>query len=86
MRLNTVCFGLRGVNDTTVVANFLQKLNATGQVFMMPTRYQGTLGMRAALVNWHTSDEDIALVTQVMLEALSGTSSSQRDEITRTFT
>ncbi len=72
VRLNTVCFGLTGVNDAGVVASFLQKLNATGKVFMTPTSYQGTPGMRAALVNWRTRDEDIAIVIQLMLAVVEG--------------
>lgn len=79
VRLNTVCFGLKGVSDSAVVAKFLQKLNATGKVFMTPTNYQGTPGMRAALVNWRTCDEDVELVTQLMLAVLRGEDGTQEE-------
>lgn len=71
VRLNTVCFSLKGASDPEHVAQFLQALNATGQVFMTPTSYQGKAGVRAALVNWRTSDEDVDLVCRLMVMVLS---------------
>lgn len=71
VRLNTVCFSLKGASDPERVTQFLQALNATGQVFMTPTSYQGKAGVRAALVNWRTSDEDVDLVCRLMVTVLS---------------
>ena len=67
VRLNTVCFTLREENH---VPEFLNKLNATGKVFMTPTFYNGKRGIRAAFVNWRTSTADIELATTAMLEIL----------------
>jgi len=67
VRLNTVCFTLREENH---VPEFLNKLNATGKVFMTPTFYNGKRGIRAAFVNWRTSTDDIELATTAMLEIL----------------
>jgi hypothetical protein len=41
------------------VALFLQKLVKRGVVNMTPTTYKGTPGVRAALVNWRTTGQDI---------------------------
>lgn len=67
VRLNTVCFTL---TDESHVPEFLNKLNATGKVFMTPTFYNGKKGIRAAFVNWRTSVADVNLATTAMLEIL----------------
>ncbi|KIA95412.1 amino acid decarboxylase [Pedobacter kyungheensis] len=67
VRLNTVCFTL---TDESHVPEFLNKLNATGKVFMTPTFYNGKKGIRAAFVNWRTSVADVNLATAAMLEIL----------------
>lgn len=67
VRLNTVCFTLKEENH---VPEFLNKLNATGKVFMTPTFYNGKKGIRAAFVNWRTSVADVELATTTMLEIL----------------
>lgn len=67
VRLNTVCFSL---TDENLVATFLNKLNASGKVFMTPTFYNGKKGIRAAFVNWRTKEEDVELVTAAMIEIL----------------
>ena len=43
---------------------FLQKLNKRGLVYVTPTQYQGTPAIRAALVNWRTTDQDIDKVME----------------------
>ncbi|MCZ4224464.1 pyridoxal phosphate-dependent decarboxylase family protein [Pedobacter rhodius] len=67
VRLNTVCFSLAEEN---LVADFLNKLNTTGKVFMTPTFYNGKKGIRAAFVNWRTALKDIEVVTAEMLRIL----------------
>jgi glutamate/tyrosine decarboxylase-like PLP-dependent enzyme len=67
VRLNTVCFTLSGAENQVKVQAFLYRLNASGQVFMTPTVYQGKKGIRAAFVNWLTTPEDVALVTGLMV-------------------
>lgn len=62
VRLNTVCFTLSGIQNQHNVNSFLKKINDTGKVFMTPTIYQGTQGIRAAFVNWRTTSTDINIV------------------------
>ncbi|MFM8739094.1 MAG: aspartate aminotransferase family protein, partial [Cytophagales bacterium] len=66
VRLNTVCFTLRGEENPKRVQEFLERLNATGKVFMTPTVYKGRKGIRAALVNWRTKEEDVRMVAGLM--------------------
>ncbi|SMD35863.1 Glutamate or tyrosine decarboxylase [Reichenbachiella faecimaris] len=72
VRLNTVCFTLRGESDAARVNKFLNELNDTGKVFMTPTVFNGRSGIRAALVNWRTTDEDVLLVWQLMQQTFEG--------------
>lgn len=62
VRLNNVCFTLKGVDRQAKVAAFLTALNKTGKVFMTPTVYNGLKGIRASFVNWRTSETDIEIV------------------------
>jgi glutamate/tyrosine decarboxylase-like PLP-dependent enzyme len=62
IRLNNVCFTIKGKDKQGEVSNFLTKINATGKVFMTPTVYNGHKGIRASFVNWRTTDADIDLV------------------------
>jgi len=68
VRLNTVCFTL---SDENLVGDFLNKLNSTGKVFMTPTFYNGKKGIRAAFVNWRTTEDDILIARKAMEEILS---------------
>jgi glutamate/tyrosine decarboxylase-like PLP-dependent enzyme len=70
VRLNTVCFTLAGKENQDKVNTFLTLLNDRGQVFMTPTIYNGQKGIRAAFVNWRTTENDIALVTKLMTEII----------------
>ena len=63
VRLNIVCFKVTAACDT---AEFLQKLNKTGLVFMTPTTFNHEKGIRAAFVNWRTTIEDIKLVCSLI--------------------
>lgn len=67
VRLNTVCFSLREARPEKV-QEFLRTLNERGRVFMTPTVFQQRGGIRAALVNWRTTDEDVRIVQQEMTE------------------
>ena len=66
VRLNNVCFTLAGDEKQGQVQDFLIRLNATGKVFMTPTIYNGRKGIRAAFVNWRTTEKDISMVTGEM--------------------
>jgi glutamate/tyrosine decarboxylase-like PLP-dependent enzyme len=64
VRLNTVCFTLKGNDQQENVSAFLSKLNDTQKVFMTPTVYNGKKGIRAAFVNWRTNETDIAIAIE----------------------
>ena len=66
VRLNTVCFTLCGNDNQKKVKPFLKSLNNTGQVFMTPTKYNDKIGIRAAFVNWRTTENDINIVANLM--------------------
>lgn len=67
VRLNTVCFSLA---DEEKADAFLTKLNRTGQVFMTPTVFHGKKAVRAAFVNYRTTEDDIGLVARLMEETV----------------
>ncbi|QLC66342.1 aspartate aminotransferase family protein [Flavobacterium sp. LPB0248] len=71
IRLNNVCFTLKGEHNQEKVSQFLSALNDTGKVFMTPTVYQGKKGIRASFVNWRTTEDDVKLVIEEMREVLS---------------
>ena len=64
VRLNTVCFTLKGKED--LAGLFLSRLNDTQKVFMTPTIYKGRKGIRAAFVNWRTTESDIKIAIDEM--------------------
>lgn len=63
MRLNTVCFT---TSTQANVGEFLTKLNATKQVFMTPTNFNGHAAIRAAFVNFRTQLSDVDTVFALM--------------------
>lgn len=70
IRLNNVCFTLKGNHNQEKVASFLTLLNDSGKVFMTPTVYQNRKGIRASFVNWRTSEKDIKIVIEEMKEII----------------
>lgn len=70
VRMCVVCFTLNvpAEEQEAVVDRFLQALNATGVVSMTRTVYAGQPGIRAALVNWRTTANDVQLAYQTMKE------------------
>ncbi|UPZ17240.1 pyridoxal phosphate-dependent decarboxylase family protein [Flavobacterium humidisoli] len=71
IRLNNVCFTLKGEKNQEKVSPFLSALNDTGKVFMTPTVYQNKKGIRASFVNWRTTENDVKLVIEKMREVIS---------------
>lgn len=71
IRLNNVCFTLKGDHNQEKVASFLTLLNDSGKVFMTPTVYQNRKGIRASFVNWRTSEKDIKIIIEEMKEIFS---------------
>ncbi|UUF16058.1 MULTISPECIES: pyridoxal phosphate-dependent decarboxylase family protein [Flavobacterium] len=70
IRLNNVCFTLKGDENQDKVGEFLAKLNDTGTVFMTPTFYQNRKGIRASFVNWRTTEKDIKIVLEEMKQLI----------------
>ncbi|MCE9500442.1 MAG: hypothetical protein K8R21_08085 [Leptospira sp.] len=70
VRLNTVCFALNGEKSQENVEKFLTILNDTGEVFMTPTVYNGKKGIRAAFVNWRTTEDDVVRVAALMTKII----------------
>jgi glutamate/tyrosine decarboxylase-like PLP-dependent enzyme len=70
VRLNTVCFTLSGNQNHEKVAVFLEGINKSGKVFMTPTVFNNKKGIRAAFVNWRTTEFDLDIIKNVMLENL----------------
>ncbi|WP_250255328.1 pyridoxal-dependent decarboxylase [Chryseobacterium sp. Marseille-Q3244] len=66
VRLNTVCFTLKDDKKQDEVERFLGMLNSTGKVFMTPTFYNQRKGIRAAFVNWKTTETDVQLIFETM--------------------
>ena len=73
VRLNIVCFALKDA-DNARRDLFLEKLKEDGQVLLTPTFFGGKPAMRAAFVNWSTSERDIP----VILDALERCASNVR--------
>lgn len=71
VRMNVVCFTLSGDVDAEKVKAFLSKLRDDGRVFMTPTTYLGTPGIRAAFSNWRTEEKDIEIAWRAMLDCIS---------------
>ncbi|QEH41902.1 pyridoxal-dependent decarboxylase [Chitinophaga sp. XS-30] len=61
VRMCVVCFSLNQPADRLQehIHLFLQQLVKRGLVYLTPTVYKGTPAIRAALVNWRTTDQDI---------------------------
>jgi glutamate/tyrosine decarboxylase-like PLP-dependent enzyme len=74
VRLCVVCFTLNVADQEKQAAIdvFLQALNDNGKVMLTPTVYQGVPAIRAALVNWRTTEEDLAIVWEEMLQQVTG--------------
>lgn len=71
VRMNVVCFTLNGDMDAEKVKSFLAELRDDGRVFMTPTTYLGTPGIRAAFSNWRTEEKDVDIAWQAMLDCSS---------------
>ena len=70
VRLNIVCFTLRGAK-TALRDHFLEALKEDGRVLLTPTFFAGKPAMRAAFVNWSTSEQDIPLILNALEQCAS---------------
>lgn len=65
VRLNIVCFALSGSNAVQR-DHFLEALKEDGRVLLTPTFFAGKPAIRAAFVNWSTSEQDIPLILNAL--------------------
>src|SRR2546421_3006901 len=65
VRLNIVCFALRGANAAHR-DHFLEVLKEDGRVLLTPTFFAGKPAIRAAFVNWSTSEQVISLILKAL--------------------
>ncbi|TPG39354.1 pyridoxal phosphate-dependent decarboxylase family protein [Flavobacterium pectinovorum] len=70
IRLNNVCFTLKGNHNQEKVSEFLTTLNDRGKVFMTPTVYQNRKGIRASFVNWRTTEDDVKIIIEELKETI----------------
>ncbi len=71
VRLNTVCFTLSNYKHSShKIKLFLSLLNESGKVFMTPTLYNNSFGIRAAFVNWRSTEKDVQIIWNELLNAL----------------
>ena len=70
VRMNVVCFTLSGEVTAERVKTFLANLRDDGRVFMTPTTYLGTPGIRAAFSTWRTQEIDVEIAWQAMLDCV----------------
>lgn len=70
---NDVHDGLEATSLDAFCQAFLQTLNQEGRVFMTSGRWQGKACIRAALSNWSTTTEDMAIAQQALMSALDKT-------------
>lgn len=59
-KLNVTMFTSLGSDDDSRA--LLDRINATGEVFLTPTIYGDRFGFRAAFSNWRTQDYDLAII------------------------
>ncbi|MFD7841157.1 pyridoxal phosphate-dependent decarboxylase family protein [Streptomyces sp. NPDC059761] len=71
VRLNVVCFTL--ADDPTPARLAALREAAQGEVFVTPTVYAGTPGLRAAFSNWRTTQADVRRAAQALRTAAKGT-------------
>ena len=77
VKLNIVCFRHRpaGMPADELDAHNLalgQEVLADGRVFFGTTRYEGKVAFRPAIVNWRTTERDVDLIVDVLLELAAG--------------
>jgi len=68
VQLNVVCFTLTAEATMADINAYLDRLQADGRVFLTPTNYKGTPGLRAAISNWQTTQHDMEIAWEAMQE------------------
>jgi glutamate/tyrosine decarboxylase-like PLP-dependent enzyme len=70
-RLNVVCFSLARHPDEARVNAYMRAVRDLGKVFITTTVLAGTWGLRVAFCNWRTTDRDVELIFESLVQALS---------------
>ena len=70
VRLNNICFTIKGEKSMNEVSRFLTALNDSGKVYMTPTLFNKRQGIRASFVNWRTKSSDVELCIAEMKKIL----------------
>ena len=71
VRVNVVCFALKNKeNDKNALDEFLSALAKDGKVFVTPTFYNNQWCIRAAFVNWRTTEKDLDIALESFKKAL----------------
>ena len=71
VHLNIVCFALR-TGDAASRDALLDGLTRDGRVFLTPTVLFGRPAIRAAISNWRTAEQDVAIALQALRDGLAG--------------
>lgn len=77
VRLNTVCFTLTNENRQELIPQLLMFLRKRGKLFITPTVYKSVTCLRAALVNWRTTEKDIDIAVEELKMAYEAISQSK---------
>lgn len=87
VNLCVACFTLNLPQEelAAATARFLDTLASRGVAFMTPTVYQDTPAIRAALVNWRTTEADVHLTWQEMQNVVTSSQLSVSDEYGNRF-
>jgi glutamate/tyrosine decarboxylase-like PLP-dependent enzyme len=69
VRFNVVCFELvddEGALDGEAIGPFLERLLADGRLFVGPSRFLGRPCVRFAILNWRTTEADLAIAAEAL--------------------
>lgn len=80
VRMNVVCFSFAEPTTMEEIKYFLARVRDDGRVYFTPTLYQKTPGIRAALSNWLTDENDVRIAISALLELRATAESSQSRE------
>jgi glutamate/tyrosine decarboxylase-like PLP-dependent enzyme len=70
VRLNIVCFAVRGEGDAARrTTQFVTRVRDDGRALLTPTMLWGKPAVRAAFSNWRTTERDLDIVWEAMLAA-----------------
>ncbi len=80
VRLNIVCFALRGEDQTAgMTSRFATAVRDDGRTFVTPTVLWGRPGIRAAFSNWRTGERDLEIIWEALVEAAQACSAAGHD-------